>query len=178
MPKEKGPIKKKSSSAPLICIIILLLVVVIAVYALIKNKKQESEVTPENGDETNSVQEEIQLPEQSLIDMNNTENAKVEDGTKENTSSKLAEPKTYKGLTIKDIKLKAEGGITRLTATIENNSGTDYEGEGITVVFTNQDGSEYARLEGILPSVDNGKTNELDAATTADIANAYDFTIE
>ena len=29
-----------------------------------------------------------------------------------------------------------------------------------------------------MPAVDNQKTNEIDAGTTADIANAYDFKIE
>ena len=50
--------------------------------------------------------------------MNNTENAKVENGVKENTSSKLVEEKSYSGMTIKDIKLKTEDGISKLTAAI------------------------------------------------------------
>ena len=61
--------------------------------------------------------------------MNNTENAKVEEGIKENTSKKLLEEKEYKGLKIKNIELKAEGGISKLTATIENKSGEDYSGK-------------------------------------------------
>lgn len=118
------------------------------------------------------------MPEYSLIDLNNTENAKITEGTKQNTSSKLAEEKTYKGMKIKNIKLVAEGGITRFTAKVENTTSSDYEGGGVTIIFKNSDGSEYARLEGILPAIGSGESNEIDAATTADIANAYDFTIE
>ena len=125
-----------------------------------------------------AAQTEKLAPEYSTIDMNNTENAKINGGIKENISTKLAEEKTYKGMTVKDIKLVAEGGVTRLTAIVENTTTTNYEGEGITIIFINQDGTEYARLEGLLPAIEAGKTNELDAGTTADIANAYDFRIE
>ena len=58
--------------------------------------------------------------------MNNTENAKINGGIKENISTKLAEEKTYKGMTVKDIKLVAEGGVTRLTAIVENTTTTNY----------------------------------------------------
>ena len=173
MPESKN--KKNSSGIP-IAIIIILIIIAVCIFIKVR-KENSSKQTTDNTSTTEEVVEEPPLPEYSLIDLNNTENAKVENGIKENTSSKLSEPKTYKGMTIKDIKLIAEGGITRLTATIENNTGSRYEGEEITIVFTNQDGSEYARLEGIIPAIDSGKTNEIDAATTSDIANAYDFTI-
>ena len=77
---------------------------------------------------------------------------------KENTSKKLLEEKEYKGLKIKNIELKAEGGISKLTATIENKSGEDYSGEKVNIVFENKDGTEYARLEAVMPAVDNRKT--------------------
>mgnify|MGYP000112744784 FL=1 len=81
-------------------------------------------------------------------------------------------------MTIKDIKLKTEDGISKLTAAIVNESETNFAGERINIVFTKQDGSEYAKLEAALPPVGSHKSNEIDAATTADIANAYDFHIE
>ncbi len=176
--------KKKLSKAPFVYIVILLIAVVITVCLVVKNTQSKDEKgetgSAKSSSETNETDngEETPLPEYTLIDMNNTENAKVEGGTKENTSSKLLEPKTYKGLTVTDIKLVAEGGMSRLTATVRNDSSQNFEGEGIVVVFTNKDGSEYARLNGILPSVLPGDTNEINAATTSDIANAYDFTIQ
>ena len=189
--KSRKNQKEKLSKIPFICIVILLIAAVITICMVIKNNmskeeqggetaKQQSKQEQRNDTSEEEVPDQnAPLPEQSLIDMNNTQNAKVENGTKENTSTKLAEPKTYKGLTIKDIKLIAEGGVTRLTATVENNSSQDYNGEGIVVIFTNEDGSEYARLNGILPSIKaGGEPNELDAATTADLANAYNFTIQ
>lgn len=170
--------EKTNKGIPMYRIIILIAVILIIVligYMVNKNKSQEG--TIKNNQQQTSEQGE-QVSEVSLIDMNNTENAKVEEGIKENTSKKLLEEKEYKGLKIKNIELKAEGGISKLTATIENKSGEDYSGEKVNIVFENKDGTEYARLEAVIPAVDNQKTNEIDAGTTADIANAYNFKIE
>ena len=164
--------EKTNKGIPIYRIIILIAVILIIVligYMTNKNKGQEG--TSKNNQQQTAEQGE-QVSEVSLIDMNNTENAKVEEGIKENTSKKLLEEKEYKGLKIKNIELKAEGGISKLTATIENKSGE------VNIVFENKDGTEYARLEAVMPAVDNQKTNEIDAGTTADIANAYDFKIE
>ena len=176
--RRKTQNKKKTITInPLLIIIILILIIVLASVIILKkdNKKEKT-----NQIENNQTEQEIEqeMPEYSTIDMNNTENAKIYGGTKENTSTKLAENKTYKGMTVKDIKLIAEGGVTRLTATVENTTTTNYEGGGITIIFIKEDGTEYARLEGLLPAIEAGKSNELDAGTTADIANAYDFRIE
>ena len=175
MPKKQKNINKNKKI--LIAIFLIIILIIIITYTLIpKTNKKENTNQVENNQTEQEVEQE--MPEYSLIDMNNTENAKINGGSKENTSVKLAEEKTYKGMKVKNIKLIAEGGITRLTATVENTTTTNYEGGGITIIFTNQDGSEYARLEGLLPAIEAGKSNELDAGTTADIANAYDFRIE
>ena len=129
--------EKTNKGIPIYRIIILIAVILIIVligYMVNKNKGQEG--TSKNNQQQTSEQGE-QVSEVSLIDMNNTENAKVEEGIKENTSKKLLEEKEYKGLKIKNIELEA-----------------------------------------VIPAVDNQKTNEIDAGTTADIANAYDFKIE
>ena len=175
MPKKQKNINKNKKI--LIAIFLIIILIIIITYTLIpKTNKKENTNQVENNQAEQEVEQE--MPEYSLIDMNNTENAKINGGSKENTSAKLAEEKTYKGMKVKNIKLIAEGGITRLTATVENTTTENYEGGGITIIFIKEDGTEYARLEGVLPAIDSGKTNELDAGTTADIANAYDFRIE
>ena len=175
--KEKtknNPNKQKKKSKIVILIVIILLAIIIGVVAVIYFKKQDINnifiAQPE--------QQETIIPEYTLIDLNNTENAEITGGVKQNTSSELAKEKTYNGMTIKNIKLIAEGGLTRFTATVENKTGDNYEGGLITIIFKNEDGSEYSRLDTILPPIDAGKTNEIDAGTTADIANAYDFEIQ
>ena len=79
--------------------------------------------------------------------------------------------------------------IAILGGTINNNTATgndadvigvgeDYEGGIVVLIFTNQDGSEYARLEASIPEVKKGESTYIDAGTTSDITNAYDFRIE
>ena len=118
------------------------------------------------------------IKKHTLIDMNNTENAEITYNKKENISEKLSQEKSFNGLTIKDIKLIAENGKSTLTATVENNSEKDYEGGKITIAFINSEGSEYDSLESVLPKIKKGTSNKLNASTTNDLINAYDFTIK
>ena len=173
---------KKRTNRPLILLIIVAIIAVGVTYWLKVIKDNNDAKQNNNNSGTSTTQEEqAEVPEQEegvLIDMNNTTNAKVENGEKVNTSSELYTEKTFQGMAIKDINLKTENYISTFTATVENNSGADYAGGKITIVFTNQDGSEYYKLNTILPQIKNGETNEISAQTTADIINAYNFSIE
>ena len=172
--------QKKNTNAPLLIIILIAVVIVVAIFIMKnRNKTTESTTTAKAGSSTSSSSASSEEEENmTLIDMNNTENAKISGGVKENTSTNLLKDKTFRGMKVTDIKLVAEDGVSRFTATVENNSGSDYEGGNITMVFTNADGSEYARLKGVLPAIQKGDTNEIDAKTTDDVINAYDFTIQ
>ena len=80
--------EKTNKGIPIYRIIILIAVILIIVligYMTNKNKGQEG--TSKNNQQQTAEQGE-QVSEVSLIDMNNTENAKVEEGIKENTSKK------------------------------------------------------------------------------------------
>ena len=70
------------------------------------------------------------------------------------------------------------GGISNFTATVQNDSPVDFAGGVAKIKFINQDGSDYAELEVYIPELKVGTTNTIDAGTTADIANAFDFSIE
>lgn len=150
----------------LIVIIAIIVVAIIAtiIYFAVKNNKET--------DEQNSQKE------NSLIDMNNTENAEIIEGNKQNTSEALVQNKVYEGMTITGINLSVYNGMSSFTATVENTSEKDYEGGIVVLIFTNQDGSEYARLEASIPEVKKGESTFIDAGTTSDITNAYDFRIE
>ena len=110
--------------------------------------------------------------------MNNTENAKIENGVKENTSENISKDRKLGNLSITDIKLSAQDGVTSFTATVKNDSNKDFAGGIVKISFTNKDGSNYAELEAYIPEIVAGGTNAINAGTTADIANAYDFTME
>ena len=60
---------------------------------------------------------------------------------------------------------------------VENISGNDFKAQGIVIKFVNKDGSTYTDLEGIIGDVKAGETTRIDASTTADIINAFDFSI-
>ena len=163
--------KKKSISLIAIILIMIVIVIIVAVCLKIRTKAEESQ-------EENVAQEEEQ-EDYSLIDMENTENVEIiEENVKENNSKALLEEKTLLGMRIFNIRLVAENGMTTFTADVENTSETEFSERMIEIVFKNQDGSEYARLPGYLPDIKSGESNQIDASTTADMSNAYDFIIE
>ena len=170
--------EKTNKGIPIYRIIILIAVILIIVligYMTNKNKGQEG--TSKNNQQQTAEQGE-QVSEVSLIDMNNTENAKIESGVKENTSENISKDRKLGNLSITDIKLSAQDGVTSFTATVKNNSTKDFAGGIVKITFTNKDGSNYAELEASIPQITAGGINAINAGTTADIANAYDFTME
>ena len=166
--KEKQKIKKSNSKGIILLIAIIIIAIIVVGTIIYQNNK-------------NTQQEQQQETEQdslSLIDMNNTENAKIENGVKENTSENIAKDRKLGNLSITDIKLSAQDGVTSFTATVKNDSNKDFAGGIVKISFTNKDGSNYAELEAYIPEIVAGGTNAINAGTTADIANAYDFTME
>jgi cytoskeletal protein RodZ len=166
--KEKQKIKKSNSKGIILLIAIIIIAIIVVGTIIYQNNK-------------NTQQEQQQETEQdslSLIDMNNTENAKIESGVKENTSENISKDRKLGNLSITDIKLSAQDGVTSFTATVKNDSNKDFAGGIVKISFTNKDGSNYAELEAYIPEIVAGGTNAINAGTTADIANAYDFTME
>ena len=166
--KEKQKIRKSNSKGIILLIAIIIIAIIVVGTIIYQNNK-------------NTQQEQQQETEQdslSLIDMNNTENAKIESGVKENTSENISKDRKLGNLSITDIKLSAQDGVTSFTATVKNDSNKDFAGGIVKISFTNKDGSNYAELEAYIPEIVAGGTNAINAGTTADIANAYDFTME
>ena len=78
-------INKKSIILLIVVIVIITTIVVSIIYQNNKNNKQEE-------------QQEIEQDSLSLIDMKNTENAKIENGVKENTSENVAKDRKLENL--------------------------------------------------------------------------------
>ena len=169
--KKSKENKKMNKKGIIIAILVILLVIGVVTGVIIY--KNNSKVN-----NNQSGQQENQDETASLIDMNNTENAKIESGVKENTSENISKDRKLGNLSITDIKLSAQDGVTSFTATVKNDSNTDFAGGIVKISFTNKDGSNYAELEAYIPEIVAGGTNAINAGTTADIANAYDFTME
>ncbi len=178
MENKNKKAKSKYSVKNILLILVVIIIIALCVYFLFIRKENENNNENVENNINNTVQETQE--EYSLIDMNNTTNVEVNEveNTKINNSAKLKENKTYEGMTIKDITLKAENGMTQILANVENTSGSDFAGEVVELVFINQDGSEYARLDAYIPEVKKGETTSIDANTTSDVSNAFDFSIE
>ncbi len=169
--KKSKENKKMNKKGIIIAILVILLVIGVVTGVIIY--KNNSKVN-----NNQSGQQENQDETASLIDMNNTENAKIESGVKENTSENISKDRKLGNLSITDIKLSAQDGVTSFTATVKNDSNKDFAGGIVKISFTNKDGSNYAELEAYIPEIVADGTNAINAGTTADIANAYDFTME
>ena len=163
--------QKKESKTILIVVVAILILMVIGVICYQKIASHETKEPINTTEETS----ENNAP---LIDMTKTENVKIVDGEKENVSQALKKEKSFNNMTVKNIELKTENGVTQFTATVENNSGKDYEGGSVTIIFMNEDGTELGRTTTELPSIANGKSNTINSGTTEDFANAYDLKIE
>ena len=183
--KKEGKAKKRrvnrlfTRDQLFVVIILIVIIAAIIIGSILLNKnKEENNEQNNNTNQTEQGQNITNNNSNSLIDMNNKENVEIKDGEKINNSAKLKEEKKYAGMVIKDINLytRAEG-MTDFNATVENSSGKDFSSQKIIIRFLNKDGSEYATLNAYLGDVKAGATTKIDASTTADVSNAYDFEI-
>lgn len=158
----------KQKKKLILIIVAILIIAIIAVYFISSNKEEN----------TNILNEENTQDGIGLIDMNNTQNVNIVNGEKQNNSENLLKDREFDGLLIKEIQLYTQNGMTEFTAKVINDTGKDFSGKIVNLKFTNKDGSDYAQLEVYMPEIKAGGTNFINAATTADIANAYDFSIE
>lgn len=150
----------------IIIVIAILLIIVGVVCYFITNNEQKNK---ENNNEELPPMQNVLVEE--FVEVQ-------ENGIKNNTSKKLKETKTYKGLEIKDIEYYMSNGQTYLKANVINNSGKDVETTVVEIIVYDKDGSELVRMGGVINEVKNGETTKLSCATTLDFANAYDFKIQ
>ena len=167
--------KNQKISIKLIIAIIMILLIVIIITSL--TLKQSKTIKEKN------IQEEQQKTGQEIpntIDINNLENAKIEEEIKENTSENVLKDRKINNIEITEIQLRADAseGISNFVANVKNNTGKKFNGAIAKITFTSKDGSEYATLEFYIPEMEVDGTNSINASTTSDITNAYDFTIE
>lgn len=110
------------------------------------------------------------------IDMDNLENAEIEDNKKINTSSKIAEEKTYGNIIINNIKLYATSDLSYFVADVTSDK--DQSGQVKTISFVDKDNNIISEIEVYIPDLKANVVNKINASTTKDIANAYDFVIK
>ena len=112
--------KNQKVNFKIIAIVIAIFIIIILGVILYKNKTKTKQEQQKNQEET-TQQEQI-----GLIDMNNTENAKIENGIKQNTSENILKDRNLNGIEITEIQLNAQEGISHFTATVKNNTSKDF----------------------------------------------------
>ena len=157
----------KSKEKKLILVLILITIVVVIVGLTVRNILQKSSEESQNKEEV--VQE----------GQDKNENVKIlEDGTRENTSEKLKEPKMIEGLELREIRLTEKENVSEITGKIKNNT-EEAKGEfTVTITLKDKEGKEITKIGGIIGKVEAGEEINFKATATYDFANAYDFTIE
>lgn len=109
------------------------------------------------------------------VDENNQYVTILKDGTKENNSPKLKEKKVFDQLDITNIKLIEESQLTKLTATITNNTKSikgDYTAEAVIV---DSKGNELATMGIGIKKLAPGESTTLNSSIVFDYSNAYDI---
>ena len=116
---------------------------------------------------------------ENIIDMSKTDNVKVENNVKINSSDKVLAERTVDNMIMKNISLTSDGnsGVTGFTAIVENPTDADYAGGDFIITFLNNDGNEFDIMNLVIDPIPAHSTTDVGTYTGADVANAYDFTI-
>lgn len=111
-------------------------------------------------------------------DTSNTNIKTLEDGSKENISTKIKGEKTFEGLTITNVVFKTKNGETTFTAKVENKSDKDFKASPVTIIFTDKNGKELWQLGAYIDDTVKGSESLINAIANADITDAYDYSIK
>ena len=99
------------------------------------------------------------------------------DGTKVNTSDKVAETRQIDGIVIRDIRLEQSNGITRLIADLTNTTGQAKDRFLVDIQLFDKSGSLIGTIPGIVGKTQPGETIQMQVGITEDFVGAYDFKI-
>ena len=151
----------------IVLLIAVVLIAVVLIVALVNaNGKDNVAENPNNGETSQNVQDEEQYT------------AELSDGTKINTSEDFNQTKTYGDLEITNIQFTNKDGMTVLLADVTNKGTSTHEEEIVTIKILGENGEVLDELHPVLGKAEPGETIELNAGTSADVANSKDFTIE
>ena len=142
----------------LICLIIIVLIIAISTIIVKNNKKEQNKKTEENTVNESYVEE-------------------IEDGIKINKSTKLNETKEVGGLTISNIQLSKESGMTNLLADVTNKSNSKTGIKTLRITLLDIDGNELTTVTGIVNELEVNASTQLNISMTSDYINAYDFRV-
>ena len=146
----------------MILVLIVVGVIILGIIYFVTRPKEEEGTVNDVAEQNEVVEEFVQV---------------LEDGSKLNTSTKLNETKNVDGLEIGNIQLSMVGGETTLFADVKNNTGSDLGVTAIDIILLDKNEEEIVTIGGVIGDVKAGESVRLEASTTLDFANAYDFKV-
>ncbi len=112
----------------------------------------------------------------SLYDTSISEYVKeTEDGTKLNTSMLINSDKMLDNLTITDIQLTYNSGMTSLTANVTNNSNMETPLTTITAILKDEKQKEICKVKGVIRALNIGETGRLNISMSGNFITAYNI---
>lgn len=113
------------------------------------------------------------------VEINSTTYVQIlEDGTKYNTSTKLSEIKKVGNLEFDDSQLTNKNGKTTLLANVKNIGNKKIEWVELEIILIDQNGNELDTLDSLLGTIKPGENIQLNAETTNDYSNIYDYIVK
>ena len=156
--------KEKKIIFTIVGIMLLILIIVICVKSFANGGKKDNLNTPATNTAT-------QNEEKYVTELN--------DGTKLNNSNDLQSVKTYKTLEISNVQFTSNSnGNSTFLADVKNVGTTATQPEVVKLTLLGENGEVIAELSPVLPALQPGQTDQLNAMATGDIVNAKDYKIE
>lgn len=155
---------KKTQKRNLIFLIIAIVVIALIILIISLNKKSKQEENNTNNEPTGNVVE-------SYVE-------EIDSGIKINSSTKLNEAKEIGGLTIANIQLTLDSGITTLLADVTNKTENPTPATTIQITLLDYEGNELTTVPGIIKELQPEETTQLNTSLTSNYINAYDFRVK
>lgn len=153
---------KKNEAKAIFTIIAIMVIILVIVFVVTRKNNDETE-----GQDTNTANNTVT---EEFVEV-------MEDGTRVNTSNKLAETKTFDGLEVSNITLTEKNNESYIRATVKNTTSQVKGDDYITLTIVDKNGKTLTEVDGYLDTLQPGSTATLSIRASADFANAYDFKV-
>lgn len=150
-------------------IILGAIVCVILVLSLMWMFKRKNNAPQQN-------QENISVNEAQITEVDDY-TGKLSDGSKINTNAKMNQPMTLGNLQVDNVRLTLKNGITTFRANVTNNGDSKTELKNVKVILLNENGEELVSVNGIIPELEKGNSQELAVSVTSDYLKASGYKI-
>ncbi len=156
-------LKKQTNKIIFIIVAVLVIILSIVIVFLLTSSKKEENNNNNNVEQNSEKYVTILNDNGSTVKLNNSED--------------LNSIKKYKDIEITDIQFTSKNGISVLLANVKNTASSKHEQETVIITILDDNNSEIATIEAIIPILEANETKQLNAIATADIVNAKDFII-